>query len=95
MDYFYEVRPRFARSGRPAFDADAGYLGTRLQGSYRVALSERLSVVAGGRLEGFWGATNDDSPLFKENVNVAVLGGFSYAFYQSAAWSRVSYDRLD
>ena len=26
MDYFYEVKPRYAREGRPAFDADPGYL---------------------------------------------------------------------
>lgn len=95
MDYFYEVKPRYARAGRPAFNADAGYLGTRLQGSYRVAVSERLSLVAGGRVEGFWGAENDDSPLFKKNVNLAVLAGFSYSLYQSAARSKVSYDPLD
>ena len=95
MDYFYEVKPRFARPGRPAYDAQAGYLGTRIQGSYRVPVGERLSFLAGGRVEGFWGATNDDSPLFKENVNVSVLGGFSYSFYRSDARSRVTYDPLD
>ncbi|HMR32218.1 MAG TPA: MipA/OmpV family protein [Geminicoccaceae bacterium] len=95
MDYFYEVEPRYARPGRPAYDADAGYLGTRLQGSYRLSLGQRLSVVAGGRAEGFWGAINDDSPLFRRNVNLAALLGVSYSFYQSDARARVSYDPLD
>ncbi len=95
MDYFYEVEPRYARPGRPAYDADAGYLGTRLQGSYRISLSQRLSVTAGGRAEGFWGATNDDSPLFRRNVNLAALLGVAYSFYQSDTRARVSYDPLD
>ena len=95
MDYFYEVEPRYARPGRPAYDADAGYLGTRLQGSYRISLGQRLSIVAGGRAEGFWGATNDDSPLFRRNVNLAALLGVAYSFYQSDAQARVSYDPLD
>jgi MipA family protein len=30
-DYFYEVRPSDARPGRPAFDADDGYIGTEAQ----------------------------------------------------------------
>jgi outer membrane scaffolding protein for murein synthesis (MipA/OmpV family) len=53
MDYFYEVEPRFARPGRPEHDAEAGYLGTRLQGSWNVPLTDRFSLVGGGRLEGF------------------------------------------
>ena len=95
MDYFYEVEPRYARSDRPAYDADAGYLGTRLQGSYRISLGQRLSIVAGGRAEGFWGAANDDSPLFRRNVNLAALLGVAYSFFQSDAQARVSYDPLD
>jgi outer membrane protein len=95
MDYFYEVEPRFERPNRPEFEAEAGYLGTRLQGSWNVPVTDRFSLVGGGRLEGFWGARNDDSPLFKEDVNVSVVGGFSYSFYQSATRTRVTYDPLD
>lgn len=95
MDYFYEVKPRYARAGRPAYDAEAGYLGTRLQGSYRLPVTERLSLVVGGRLEGFWGAANQDSPLFRDKVNVAALAGFSYSLYQSDARTTVHEDPLD
>jgi outer membrane scaffolding protein for murein synthesis (MipA/OmpV family) len=95
MDYFYEVRPRFARPGRPAYDADAGYLGTRLQGSYRVPVGGRLSLVVGGRVDVLWGATNSDSPLLKDEVNLSLAAGFSYSFYQSARRARVTYDPLD
>jgi len=83
MDYFYRVEPQYARPGRPAYDADPGYLGTRLQFSYRLPLTERLSMVAGGRLESFHGATNDDSPLFRDKWNTSVALGFAWSLYQS------------
>ncbi len=83
MDYFYEVEPRYARPGRPAFDAEAGYLGTRLQFSYRLPLTERMALVAGGRLESFHGATNDGSPLFRREWNTSVALGFSWSLYRS------------
>ena len=95
MDYFYEVEPRFARPGRPEYDAEAGYLGTRLQGSFRFPVGGRLSLVAGGRVDGLWGARNADSPLFKENLNLSLAAGLSYSFYQSARRTRVTYDPLD
>ncbi|MDJ0389530.1 MipA/OmpV family protein [Roseomonas sp. E05] len=85
MDYFYRVDPQYERPGRPAYDADPGYLGTRLQFSYRLPLTQRLSVVAGGRLESFHGATNEGSPLFREKWNTSVALGFAWSFYQSEA----------
>ena len=48
MDYHYQVDPRFARPGRPAYDAEAGYLDIRLQTSVTVPLTERIP-----RLRGF------------------------------------------
>ena len=30
-EYFYEVEPRFATASRPAFSADAGYLGSKIE----------------------------------------------------------------
>lgn len=85
MDYFYDVEPRFERSGRDEHEADPGYLGTRLQGSYRAPVNDRLSLFGGGRLDGFWGATNDASPLYKEDVNLSLIAGFSFSLYQSEA----------
>ncbi len=95
MDYFYEVKPRYAREDRPAYDADPGYLGSRLQGSFRLPVTDRLSAFVGGRLEGFWGAANEDSPLFRDKVNAAALAGFAFALYRSDARTTVSYDPLD
>ena len=65
--------------------AAGGYLGLRLQFSYRVPLTERISVSAGGRLENFSGASNAGSPLFRSEFNATLVGGLSFALYRSAA----------
>ncbi|MFC3126472.1 MipA/OmpV family protein [Pseudoroseomonas globiformis] len=83
MDYFYRVKPEHVRPDRPEYDAESGYLGTRLQLSYRMPVTERLSLVAGGRLESFHGATNSESPLFRQEWNTSVALGFAWSFYQS------------
>jgi MipA family protein len=85
MDYFYRVKGEFTRPGRPGYDASGGYLGMRLQFSHRRPVTERISVVAGGRVENFSGATNADSPLYRHEWNVTLLGGVSIALYRSAA----------
>jgi len=84
MDYFYRVEGEFARPGRPAYNAKGGYLGTRAQFSYRLPVTERLSLVAGGRLENFSGASNADSPLYKREFNATLVGGVSFSLYRSA-----------
>jgi MipA family protein len=85
MDYFYRVEEQYARPGRPGYDASGGYLGMRLQFSHRRPVTERISVVAGGRVENFSGATNDGSPLFRREWNGTILGGVSISLYRSAA----------
>jgi MipA family protein len=85
MDYFYRVEDQYARPGRPGFDAAGGYLGARLQISHRRPLTDRISVVAGGRIENFSGATNEGSPLFRREWNGTVVGGVSISLYRSAA----------
>jgi hypothetical protein len=85
MDYWYRVKPNEARPDRPAFNADGGYLGMRLQFSYRTPLTDRIFLTAGGRLENFSGATNSDSPLFRSDWNATVVGGVSFTLYRTEA----------
>lgn len=85
MDHWYRVGQEHARPGRQAYDAAGGYLGLRLQFSYRVPVTERISVVAGGRLESFSGATNADSPLFRNAFNATLVGGLSFTLYRTGA----------
>lgn len=82
-DYFYKVKDKYAEVGRPAYDADPGYMGTRLESSFKLPLTERLSAIAATQLGGFWGAANDDSPLFKTHFNLGAALGLSYSFYRS------------
>ncbi len=84
-EYFYDVAPQFARADRPAYNAQAGYVGSRLSVSYRLPLNERFSVVAGGRVENFSGATNADSPLFRNEWNFSVVAGFAISLWRSEA----------
>jgi outer membrane scaffolding protein for murein synthesis (MipA/OmpV family) len=84
-DYFYDVAPQYARPDRPAYNAQAGYVGSRLTLSYRLPLNERFSVVAGGRIENFSGAANADSPLFRNEWNFSVVAGFAVSLWRSEA----------
>jgi outer membrane scaffolding protein for murein synthesis (MipA/OmpV family) len=95
MDYFYGVAPEFARPGRPAYDAEAGYLGARASFSYRVPITDRLAVVAGARAEYFGGASNRDSPLFRRDWNISVAAGFSFSIWRSDATVAVDRDPFD
>jgi len=83
--YFYEVDPQYARPGRQAYDSQAGYVGARLTLSYRLPLSERLSIVVGGRIENFSGSANADSPLYRSDWNGTVVAGFAFSLWRSEA----------
>ncbi len=84
-DYFYEVAPEYAQPARPAYNAQAGYVGARVTLSYRLPITERLSVVVGGRVENFSGSANADSPLFRSEWNASVVAGFAFSLWRSEA----------
>lgn len=83
MDYFYGVEPQFVTPDRPAFDAKGGYLGTDFTLSLRQALGKRYEIYAGVRLSALSGAKNEDSPLFKDDFNTAVIAAFLWKFWES------------
>jgi outer membrane scaffolding protein for murein synthesis (MipA/OmpV family) len=93
--YFYEVAPEFALPDRPAYRAKGGYLGTRVQFSYRVPLTRQISFVGGGRVENFGGAANADSPLHRQDWNWTVALGFAWSFYSSETTVASSADPFD
>lgn len=95
MDYFYEVEPQYVRPDRAAYDAKAGYLGTRMQFSYRVPVTEKISLVGGGRVEAFHGAANEESPLFRRDWNFSLALGLSWSFYRSERTVASSADPFD
>lgn len=83
MDYFYEVEPRFVTPTREAFSADAGYLGTKLSLAVRLPLGRRVRLFTAVQLSYFAGATNEDSPLFRDQANIGVGVGMIWSIFQS------------
>jgi outer membrane protein len=83
MDFFYTVDPAFAAPGRPAYEADSGYLGTELSISFVKSINESVEVVVGTRLSSHHGAANEESPLFTEDFTYSFYAAFSWKFWES------------
>ena len=83
MEYFYQVDPEFVTPTRPAFEADAGYLGSNITLGVSKRFNRRFRLLLGTRLGIHSGATNDDSPLFKDELNVSVFTAFFWSIFQS------------
>jgi len=82
-EYFYEVEPRFATASRPAFSADPGYFGSKIQLAAFTSFSSRWRGFAGLKLELHHGAANGNSPLFKDKKTFSAGLGLIWSFYQS------------
>lgn len=83
MDYYYAVAPEHATPNRAAFRADGGYLGTEISASLRWPVGRRIELWGGIR-QGFYnGATNEDSPLFRDDTTTALYGAVMYRFWES------------
>jgi outer membrane protein len=86
--YFYEVEPRYATAGRPAYSAGAGPMLVRvgLSASYKLNADVRLFGVV--RQESYAGAANRDSPLMKQASGTSIGVGFSWTLGRSASPAR-------
>lgn len=82
-DYFYEVAPAFALPGRPAYAAEEGYLGTEATLSAGYQASERVRLFAAVQVGVFSGSANEDSPLFRDDVNAGVFVGLAWTLWES------------
>ena len=83
MDYFYQVDPEFVTPERPAYDADAGYLGSNITVAVSKRFNSKFRLLLGTRLGIHTGATNDDSPLFRDELNLSVFTAFMWSMFQS------------
>lgn len=83
MDYFYDVPPQFATPTRPAYEARGGYMGSAatLYATYDV--NERLRLILGGQAAWYGGATNADSPLFRDSTSYSVGLGLVWRILES------------
>jgi len=88
MQYFYSVQPQYVAPGRPQFNASGGYLGSRLDITYRIPLNQRMNLIALFAPELYKGATNSGSPLFKKEYGISAAVALTFSFYRSDAVAR-------
>jgi outer membrane scaffolding protein for murein synthesis (MipA/OmpV family) len=84
QQYFYEVAPQYALPDRPAYEADGGYMGSRLEIGLNRSLTDSLKLFAYARFDDYAGAENRDSPLLKSTLNGAGFVGFAWSFLHSS-----------
>lgn len=81
--YFYDVKQRYVNEQRDFYQADAGYLGTKVSIANRVQVTKNIMMFVGVQL-GFWqGAKNDNSPLFQDDFTYALALGLKWRLYES------------
>lgn len=83
QDYFYQVDVPFVTAVRPAYDGQAGYLGSRLRLLLLHPMSKRLRLFVAGDLHSHHGASNENSPLYREDFTYSAGTGLIWSFYQS------------
>ncbi len=81
--YFYEVAPQFATAARPAYEARAGLIATRLTFNTTKEISPDIRVFALLRLESYAGAANQNSPLHVQSSGVSVGLGLAWTLGRS------------
>lgn len=80
---FYEVEPRYARVGRPAYDARAGLLATRLSLFASKDVTRDWTVFTFARLDSVAGAANRASPLVRQTTGHTIGVGVSWTWWRS------------
>jgi len=83
MDFFYSVAPEFATPDRSAYDADSGYLGTKLAFSIKHVFTDTFQLRSGIRFGFYQGASNEDSPLYTQDTTTSVYIAFLWKIWES------------
>lgn len=83
MNYIYGVDSRYATSARPQYDADGGYLGSKLKFALVKELNRQIKVFGLINLGYYGNAANDNSPLHRDDVNIGAGLGIAWSFWQS------------
>ncbi len=76
QDYFYEVPPAFETPVRPVYDANSGYLESKLSFALAYKFQPRVRLFAGVNRGFFSGASNEGSPLFETTEQTSYALGF-------------------
>jgi outer membrane scaffolding protein for murein synthesis (MipA/OmpV family) len=81
--YFYQVDPQYALPDRPAYQANGGYLGSRLELGASHRLGQDFRVFLFTRVDDYAAAENENSPLYKTHFGYTALAGLSWTFWRS------------
>jgi MipA family protein len=88
QNYFYGVPAFVATAQRPAFEAQAGLLATRLSISTAKAITPDVRVFSFVRYENYDGAANRASPLYVQTSGTAAGVGLTWTFARSSDRAR-------
>jgi outer membrane scaffolding protein for murein synthesis (MipA/OmpV family) len=82
-DTFYGVAPVFATATRPAYEARAGFIASRLQASVSWRPNDDVRLFTFARVDSVAGGANARSPLVEQRTGVAVGIGASWVLARS------------
>ena len=81
--YYYTVEPQYATPTRHEYEADGGYLGSRMSIGLSYGITERIQANVAGGIGYYGGSANTNSPLFRQNTNVNINAGLTWSIIQS------------
>lgn len=82
-DYYYGVAPQYAIAGRPAYQADGGYLGAGVNVSATREITPGFQLYLTWQGRTFEGAANQGSPLHRADYTSAVSISFVWKALRS------------
>ncbi|ASJ76534.1 MipA/OmpV family protein [Granulosicoccus antarcticus] len=84
QDFFYEVDTEFATENRPVYDAQGGYLSTRIFGGLGFRLHKKVRAFMGVFTGLYEGARNEKSPLFETTSSTGFALGVVWTIKKSS-----------
>jgi outer membrane scaffolding protein for murein synthesis (MipA/OmpV family) len=81
--FYYQVEPEYARDGRPAYDARAGYLGATLALTAYRQVARSFIVFVALDVDNYDGTANVASPLLRTRNDLGAAVGFAWSIGQS------------
>jgi outer membrane scaffolding protein for murein synthesis (MipA/OmpV family) len=81
---YYGVDAPYATADRPAYDAKAGLIATRLNASLRHRISSTLRLQYFAQVETVRGAANEDSPLVRSRQDAGIGVSLLWGVWHSA-----------
>jgi outer membrane scaffolding protein for murein synthesis (MipA/OmpV family) len=83
MDYYYEVEPAYATTERPAYDAAAGYLGSKFTAALTRQITDKLTFGVSASYYLNSGAENELSPLYQTDSGASIQAVLIWSLWES------------